>query len=250
MALSGTPGLLAQTLAIYLAAGFVKGALGFGTPLISVALLSLFVPADTALAYNALVILATNLQQIGQAGEMRAGLAAAWPLMAGMAIAVPVGALFAAGVSKPVLLAILGSFVLIFVVSSFLRPTLRVPGGAERRIGFGMGLASGLVGAFTSSPGPVFLMYVVALHLPREVYMATLGFIMILFGFVLTASYVGVGVLRWEHVPVGLAVTVAAVSGMWLGNRFGRKLPAAAFRKAVLIVLGFLGAMMIRRALA
>ena len=243
------PVLLAVILAIYLFAGFVKGAMGFGLPVVSVTLLPFLVPIETALALNALVIMTTNLQQIVQAGAMRDGLIAAWPMMLGMALMVPVGAHFTVGISTAALMTILGSFVLLFVVSSFVNPALRVPRGWERRIGFGMGLVSGFVGALTSSPGPIFVMYIVSLHLARPVYMAALGFIMTLFGFVVTGSYVWVGVVRWEHVPTGVLATVPAILGMWLGNALGRKLGVEAFRRVVLILLGFLAVLMIRRAL-
>lgn len=243
------PALLAVVLAIYLFAGFVKGAMGFGLPVVAVTVLPFLIPVETALALNAMVIMTTNIQQIGQAGAARDGFRAAWPMMLGMALMVPVGALFTAGISTAALMTILGSFVLLFVVSSFLNPALRVPLGWERRIGFAMGLVSGFVGALTSSPGPIFVMYVVSLHLARPVYMAALGFIMTLFGFVVTASYIGVGIVRWEHVPTGVLATVPAFLGMWLGNAAGRKLGVDAFRRIVLGMLGVLAVLMIRRAL-
>jgi uncharacterized protein len=247
--LADPPEFLAIILGVYLVAGFVKGALGFGLPVVSITLLPFLVPVETALALNALVIMTTNLQQIFQAGGTREAFGAAWPMMLGMALMVPVGALFTVGISTPVLMILLGSFVLLFVISSFVNPALRVPHGWERRIGFALGLVSGFVGALTSSPGPIFVMYVVSLHLARPVYMAALGFIMTLFGFVVTASYVWVGVVRWEHVAPGVLATVPAMLGMWLGNATGRRLGVAAFRKVVLVLLGCLAALMIERAL-
>jgi uncharacterized protein len=245
-----SPEFLAFILAIYFFAGFVKGALGFGLPVVAITLLPFFVPVETALALNALVIMTTNLQQIFQAGGTRDGFRAAWPMMLGMALMVPVGALFTVGIPASALMTILGSFVLLFVVASFLNPALQVPRGWERRIGFGMGLISGFVGALTSSPGPIFVMYVVSLHLVRPVFMAALGFIMSLFGVVVTASYIWVGVVRWEHVAPGVLATVPAVLGMWLGNASGKRLGVDAFRKVVLTLLGFLAVLMIERALS
>jgi uncharacterized membrane protein YfcA len=247
--LADPPEFLAIILGVYFAGGFVKGALGFGLPLITIAILPFLVPVETALAMNALVIMTTNLQQIFQGGGTREGLKAAWPMMLGMALMVPVGALFTAGISTAALMTILGSFVLLYVIASFVNPALRVPRGWERRTGFGMGLVSGFVGALTSSPGPIFVMYVVSLHLARPVFLTALGFIMSLFGFVVTASYIWVGVLQWEHVPPGVLATLPSVLGMWLGNVSGRRLGVATFRRIVLAILGLLAVLMIRRAL-
>ena len=244
------PGLIVLILATYLAAGVVKGAMGFGLPVVAITLLPFIIPVEMALALNALVILVTNLQQIRQAGESRAGLAAAWPMMLGMSLMVPVGALFTVGISAYALLTILGSFVLLFVISSFVNPALRIPAGWEQRTGFGMGLVSGFVGALTSAPGPIFVMYVVSLHLPRPVYMAALGFIMSLFGTVVAASYAAVGIVTWAHVPLGLFCILPAMAGMWLGNAWAKKLPLEVFRRIILILLGVLACLMMRRALA
>jgi uncharacterized membrane protein YfcA len=248
--LADPPEILALVLGVYLFAGFVKGALGFGLPVVAITVLPFLIPIETALALNALVIMTTNVQQIFQAGGAREGLRAAWPMMLGMALMVPVGALFTVGISTAALMTILGSFVLLFVVASFVNPALRVPRGWERRIGFGMGLASGFVGALTSSPGPIFVMYVVALHLARPVYLAALGCIMTLFGFVVTGSYIWVGVVRWEHVAPGVLAMVPSVLGMWLGNATGKRLGVETFRRIVLILLGVLAVLMIRRAVS
>jgi len=241
--------LLAAVATVYLLAGLVKGAMGFGLPVVAVTLLPFVVPVETALALNAIVIFATNIQQIRQAGEIRAGLTAAWPMMLGMALMVPVGAHFTVGIATATLMTILGVFVLLFVVSSFLNPSLRIPHGWERRTGFGMGLVSGFVGALTSAPGPIFVMYVHGLHLPRPVYMAALGFIMSLFGFVVGSSYIWVGVLGWEHLIPGLLGIPPAMLGMWLGDRWAARLPLETFRKIVLALLGLLACLIVRRAL-
>lgn len=249
MTLAFTPEIFALILAVYLLGGVIKGALGFGLPTVAITVLPFLVPAQEALALNALVILATNAQQIAQAGALRPGFAAAWPMMIGMAITVPLGAFFAAIISAKTLMAILGVFVLAFVVISYLRPTLRIPPGRARPIGFGMGLVAGFVGALTTSPGSIFVTYAVSLHLPRPVYMAALGCIMMPFGIVLVGSYVWVGILDWERLPGSLLVIVPGVLGVWLGNMLGRHIEVETFRRIVLALLALLAAMMVRRAL-
>lgn len=250
MELGVTLPVLAAIGAVYLAAGLVKGATGFGLPVIAVALLPFVVPVEMALALNAVVIFATNVQQIRQAGEIRAGLSAAWPMMAGMAIMVPLGAHFAEGIDEQTLMTILGAFILLFVVSNFANPSLRIPQGYAQRTGFGMGLLSGVVGGLTSAPGPIFVMYVVALHLARPVFMTALGFIMALFGLTVAGSYAWVGILRWEHAVPALLSIPPVLAGMWIGNLWAKRLPLETFRKIVLLLLGVLACLLIRRALA
>lgn len=244
------PGAILAIAAIYLVSGLVKGALGFGLPLVAAVLLSLFQPVEMALALNAVVILLTNLEQLRQAKAAGPGIRAAWPMMLGMAAMVPVGAYFTAAISPRALMAVLGVFAVAFVVSNFLRPSLRIPPGWEVRIGLGLGLLSGFVGALTSAPGAIFVAYVVALHLARPAYMAALGCIMASFGLVLTLSYASVGLLSWDHVLLGLICAVPGALGMWVGNAWGRRLPAQFFRQAVLALLGVLGLVVLYRGLA
>ena len=73
---------------------------------------------------------------------------------------------------------------------------------------------------------------------------------MSLFGLLVTASYIWVGVLRWEHVPPGMLAIIPSVLGMWLGNVSGRRLGVGTFRRIVLAILGLLAVLMIRRALS
>ena len=240
---------LLPILGVFFLAGLVKGAVGFGLPVVAVALLPFFVPVETALAINALVIVVTNLQQIRQGGAYREGLSAAWALILGMALMVPVGALFASDLEPDTLLLIVGAFILMFVVSNFIHPSLRTPEGWQNRTGFLTGLVSGVVGGLTSAPGPIFVAYVVSLHLPRPVFMTGLGFIMASFGTFAALSYAAVGVLRVEHLLPGAAAIPLAMLGMWAGDAWARRLAGDTFRKAILILLGLLGLMLIRRSL-
>lgn len=241
--------VLAGIMAVYLLAGVVKGATGFGLPVVAVALVPFFVPVDMALALNSVVIVLTNIQQIRQGGQYAQGFSAAWPVILGMTLMVPVAANFVAGMSKGTLMMTLGCFILLFVVSSFVNPSLRTPRGWERPVGFGMGLVSGIVGGLTSAPGPIFVAYVVSLHLSRPVFITALGFIMCLFGLVAALSFAGVGMLRPEHIGPALLSVPLAILGMWLGDRWARRLPVETFRKAVLALLGVLAILIIRRAL-
>ena len=235
-------------LAIYLLAGLVKGASGFGLPVVAVTLIPFVLPLGTALALNAIVILFTNIQQIRQGAGLRPGLAAAWPLMLGPTLTVPLGAAFAAGLDPATLSAVLGVFILCFVATSLANPRLRTPPRRAVPVGFSMGLASGVVGGLTSAPGPVFVAYVVSLHLPRPVYLSALGCIMSLFGATATASFAWAGLLRAEHLPLGLLAVLPALLGMRLGDAWASRLPVETFRRIVLAFLGGLAVVMILRA--
>lgn len=241
--------LLFPVLLIYLLAGLVKGALGFGLPLVAISLLPLVVPVETALALNAIVVVVTNLQQVVQGGKYRAGFTNAWPLVLGMIIAIPPAAFLAAGLDSNTLLLIVGAAVLAFIAASVINPTLALPERLHKPFGLAFGVIGGIVGAMTSAPAAVMAPYMLALHLPRSEYMTAFGMVLSSFGVIVGASYAAVSILDWSHFGPGLISIPVATLGMWVGDRWARKLANATFRRAVLVLLAALAVVLIRRAM-
>ncbi|MGD1925779.1 MAG: sulfite exporter TauE/SafE family protein [Paracoccaceae bacterium] len=240
---------LTPVLLTYMLAGLVKGAMGFGLPIVAIALLPMFVPVDTALALNAIVVIATNVNQIVQGGQYRDGLSVAWPLVLGMALAIPPTAILAAGLSADTLLLIVGVSVLIFIAISLVNPALSVPQVWRRPAGLGFGLLGGIVGALTSAPAAALAPYMIALHLPRPVYITALGYLLTGFGVIVALSYASVDILHASHVLPALASVPIAIAGMWIGDRWARRLANETFRRAVLALLAVLAIALIRRSL-
>lgn len=243
------PNTLIPVILIYLLAGLVKGAMGFGLPLVAIALLPLVIPVEVALSLNAIVIVITNLQQIVQGGRYREGIAAGWPIILGMAIAIPPVALVAAGLSAQTLLLIVGIAVLGFIAASLLNPALSIPQGWQQRAGFLFGLLGGCLGALTSAPAAIVAPYVLALHLPRPVYMTMLGMVLSSFGLFLGLAFAWVSIFKLSYFGPGLISVPIAILGMWIGDRWARKLASQTFRRAVLALLAVIAIVLIRRGL-
>ena len=202
-----------------------------------------------SLMLNAIVIVLTNIQQIIQGGRYREGLDAGWPVILGMAIAIPPVALIAAGLSSDTLLLIVGVSVLGFIAASLANPALSVPAHLRKRIGFVFGLLGGCLGALTSAPAAITAPYVLALHLPRPVYMTMLGMILSSFGLFLGLALAWVSIFKISYFGPGLISVPIAVLGMWIGDRWAKRLANETFRKAVLVLLCIMALVLIRRAL-
>ncbi|MEM8989379.1 MAG: sulfite exporter TauE/SafE family protein [Pseudomonadota bacterium] len=244
------PAALLAVFAVYFVAGAVKGVLGFALPLVSVALLPFLVPVETALALNGVVLFFTNLVQIRAAGDSAAAAGRAWPVVAGMIPAVPVGTLLVTSIAPATLSILLGAFILIFAALSLTKPNLRTPETRRVPIGLATGGVSGVVGALTSAPGPIFVGYVVSLSLPRALYMGTLGCIMASFGLILSLSFWSAGAVGRTELLLGLLSVAPASLGFLAGNRIGDRIPAESFRRLVLAALALLACLMIQRGLA
>lgn len=235
------PALAATIAAIFVFGGVVKGATGFGLPLITISLTPLVAPLDLALALNTLVVPITNIAQFWAAGGHGAALRLCWPLIIGLCLTTFAAAHALSGLAPSQLSAAMGALLIGFAVLSFAAPRLRIPAGAARPAAFGAGLAGGVVGAVITAPGPIFAVLFVGLGLDRRAMVAAMGLSMIAVGLVVSSAFAAVGVLDAGRAMMSAAAAIPAFAGMWLGDRLGRRLSVEAFRRMVLIMLFGLG---------
>lgn len=244
---------IAAIAAVFVFGGMVKGALGFGLPLVTIAVLPFLVPVEVALALNSVVLVGVNAVQAAQFWQGAVILRLAAPVAAGIAVATPLATVAAVGLPRPVVVAALGVFITVFALRGLL-PSRRTAVTETRRPapwrGVLAGLAGGVVGALTSAPGPVFVMHYTALRLERAAFMAVLGLVMGGVGIFLAASLAVAGVLTAERFVLSLGILPAAFLGFWLGGQIGRRFSIEGFRRAVLCLLLCLGAAMIWRSLS
>jgi uncharacterized protein len=227
--------------AIFIIGGIVKGALGFGLPLVTMAILPLVMPVEVALAINALATPFNNFAQFVGARRVRETIYRFRHVLVGIAVGVPLGALFVSIVNDQVLLIALGSFVLIFTTFTIASPAVTIPARSEHKVGGITGLVAGVIGALTTANGPVFVMYLVGLRVDRTLFVSALGLFFIVTGVTLTGSFLAVGLLTLPVLILSAICIPASHVGMKLGNWLAAKVPAERFRNVVLVTLAALG---------
>jgi uncharacterized membrane protein YfcA len=239
-------GLSEGTLAIvalaFFAGAFIKGALGFGMPLLTMAVIPLVAPVGVALALNAVLAFALNVAQTAEAGLARAALRRFWPVVAMLGPGVAVGAALVSVVDEATMRLLLGATVLGFVALSATGAALSIPPERERLAGLATGAIAGLVGGLTTANGPILLMYLVGLNLERPMFRAALGLLFLATALFAGIGFAAVGVLDGPRALLALICLAPAAAGTWAGMRLGRRLPQKAFRAAVMTGLGVIGA--------
>ncbi|WP_224407180.1 sulfite exporter TauE/SafE family protein [Afifella sp. IM 167] len=241
---------IAGLLLIYFLGGLVKGGSGFGLPLITISVLPLIVPIDVALAVNAVVMPIVNIFQYSASGMARETFRRFWPVVAGLVLGVPVGALFVHAIAPETLTISLGAFVMAFALLTALSPRIQVPPRFERQAGGVTGVLAGIVGALTTANGPVFVIYLVGVGVERRAMVATLGLFFLVAGILVAGSFWTIGILDARRVLIAAICIGPILAGMWVGNAIGERLPQAVFRRIVLLLLFLLGAnMLVRTAL-
>ena len=226
----------------------VQGALGFGLPLTTMSLLSMFIDVPTAAALNSLPMVAGFLFQATRGGQMPRMIRRFWQVFIALAAGTWFGAMLISVLDPRWLLGILGVIVLLFCFISFFHPTLRLSPRMERPVGAAVGFASGVTGGVSTVHGPPLILYVVALRLEREDFVAALGTFFFLGSIFMAIAFVEQGVLTRENAPWSLVCVIPVLACMWLGKRLGRLIDRDRFRRIVLFALLVLGLNLLRSA--
>jgi hypothetical protein len=237
-------------LALGLAAGVVKGLVGFGMPLILMTGLTLVMPPPLALAGLILPTLATNgVQALGggwaavRATILRFRLfllvgAGALALSGGLVLRLEAGLLFLL-TGLPVT-----AFALMLLCGWQPRPPR-----ATRPWEAGLGAISGFLGGFSGIWGPPTVIWLTALGLEKTDHIRAQGVIYGLGALALALVHLVTGVLNAATLVLSAALTVPALAGLWLGQTLLNRVSQAGFRRAVLVVLLVAGLNLIRRGL-
>lgn len=233
----------------FLIGGIIKGAMGFGLPLVTISILPNFLPIELALAINAATMVFTNLAQFVQAGFVMQTFTRFWPMIIGISVGALGGAFLVSSADEVALGLALGLLVMAFAVLTVYVPRFHIPSTWERPVGWGVGTLAGIVGGLITANGPLFVMYLVGLNLTRELFLATLALLFMATGILVVGSYWTLGILDSTRFAIAVACLLPALIGMKLGDVLSSRLSAEAFRKIVLVGLFVLGANMARRAL-
>jgi uncharacterized membrane protein YfcA len=156
---------------IVFAAGFIQGLSGFGSALIAVPLLSLFLPMRFVVPFILLIGLSINFMLLRESkGHIQ--VSKSLVLFAGSLPGIPLGVITLAACPEWVLQLILGGLLLFVSLSSISRHNFQLAPG----FGWAVfsGLISGWLGGSLGTSGPPAIIYLSSQPWPKEMIKATL----------------------------------------------------------------------------
>ena len=217
----------------------VRGGTGFGGGAIAVPMLALVFPLQVTVP---VVTVLNMLSSIGHgiADWRHIVWRAIWRVMPGSLIGVLVG-LYMLGLFDPKPLGrALGAFVMLYALYVLLLAgrQVNVPKRWLPMVTVLTSTSAGFVGAvFGGAAGPLYVIYLNALHLGRDAFRVTITSIMLCQGVTRLIGYAVMG-LYDRHVLLLLAAALPMMLiGSWLGARLIRRFDPAWFNRAVGIVL-------------
>lgn len=232
---------LVLTLSVFLLAGLVKGTVGLGLPLVSVALLTPLLGLGEA---KALILIPAVMTNVVQAFQGPAVLVLARRL-AGLLVPVAfVGAIagcLLAGSANVGLEAALGLALLVYVALALTPFDLRVPPRHERFWAPAAGVATGIVVGATGVLSIPSVVYLRAIGLQRDTLVQAMGLAFAVGTLALAAGLASAGALAAGDLGRSAAGLLPALAGMFAGARLRRHIPARTFQRLLLAALAAIG---------
>lgn len=247
------PTLLAATVAVMALGGFVKGIVGFALPMVGLAGLGLFLPAQDAIGILLLPAAMSNFWQTFRDGWATAvGTARRyWQINLTMAATLAITAQIVPRISSQVLFMILGVTVSVGALVQLLgwRPSTGADVKGRSSIESGLGIAAGVLGGITGVWGPIILNWLIVLDTAKREQLRMLGLNFLIGWWVLVFAHLGSGVLNARTLPISAAMLAPVMMAMWLGTQVQDRVDQRLFRTLTLAVLCVAGLNLLRKGL-
>jgi uncharacterized membrane protein YfcA len=233
--------LIAYAMAVYLIAGTVKGVIGFGMPIVSLAMLAAVIGLTESIVLMLVPALVTNIWQGITGGRFVVLVRRLWLLLALACVSIWLSTAILVSVDGGGLTAVLGSLLIVYAAFSLVVRQIPAPGRHEiwlsPLIGVVAGVAIGLTGVFVM-PGTVYLQ---SLRLSKNELVQSLGISFVVTTLALGLSLSGRGALPVDLVMISGAAVVPTMLGMILGKKYRDQLPEDLFRRYFFIALLIVG---------
>ena len=249
-ALSFSPAVWLFCIAVFTAAGVVKGVVGLGLPTLAMALLALRLLPAQAAALLILPSLVTNVWQMLPLRTLPPLVRQLWPMQVGVVLGTLAGAWWLGAPAGAWAEAALGVALLVYGAWGLWgRQLPRTSEAVQRVAGPVVGAATGLVTALTGVFVVPAVPYLQSLGLARDDLVQAMGL-----AFTVSTLALAGGLALNQQYPAAAAtgsalLVLPALIGMKLGERLRQRLSPARFRLCFMGALMVLGAWMLWRAL-
>jgi uncharacterized membrane protein YfcA len=214
-------------------AAMVKGAIGFGFPLVGIPILSAIIGPRAAVPMIAVPTLLSNFMMVSRGSGSRAS-AHLLLALGGLAVGTLAGAAVIKALDPRSLSVLVGVVALAYVIATALRLTALVPEGAGRRAAPVVGLAAGLLGGATGIFAPLLASYLHLLHMAKRDFVFWITIMFFVSNIVQIASYAHLGLYGGQVLLLALIGCVPMAIGTWSGMALQERMDPEVFGRIVL----------------
>lgn len=244
------PHLVAMVLGTFLLAGFIKGVIGMGLPVVVLGLLGSTLGVREALTIMVIPAISTNAFQALAGPALVPLLRRLWSFLAAAVIGIWFGVGILAGARSETMTMLLGITLCTYVAVTMLRAQLPPPGRREPWMSPLMGGLGGIMFGMTGIMIVPSILYLQTLDMTRHVFVQALGITFVTITLTLGISLTGRSLMTQDLALMSLAAMVPTGLGLMFGRRFRHQISEERFRRIFLVALLVIGVQMLLRSLA
>jgi hypothetical protein len=230
--------------------GFIKGALGVGTPLLTVPMMAQVLPPQMAIAIMAIPVVVANIWQFARAERSSAVIARFWPTFVAILVGTWIGVKILATIDEKTLMALVGVAVIGFALLQGSKFRLHLPDHLVRPAGIFFGGASGLIGGISSFFGPMLITYLISIRgLSKHQFVSSISFLYVSAVVPWTLTLYFFGILDERLLFYSTLATLPVTFGLLLGERIRHLISEARFRYLIIGILIVSGLSMLWRSM-
>lgn len=231
----------------FVLAGFVKGVLGFGFPIIALVVLTLTTGLLDALALIVIPTLVTNVWQAVAGPHLREIFDRMWLYFLVAMIGVFFASQYLTVVNIDLLTAFLGMILFIFALSRIFDVHITVPEDRETVLSLVLGSINGVITGLTGTFMVPSILYMQALGFGKDMLVQAMGVFFALSTLMLTISLGSNGLISANEAALSAVALVPSFAGMYAGRWTRQQIDEAQFQKIFLYAVLALGAYLVWR---
>tara|TARA_B110000003_G_scaffold17113_1_gene16860 strand:+ start:431 stop:1174 length:744 start_codon:yes stop_codon:yes gene_type:complete len=225
--------------------GFTKGVISWGFPVISLPILSIVLPPTSAIFILFFPIIFANIREIRFSNFNN--YKKLMPYGSGTFIGILLGAYIFHNTKSEIISIAIGFTIIGFALVNFYGFKIKESLILNKIFSMFYGLFSGVIGGMTTVLGPLMIMYLVSLDLPKKVFAENVSFLVFA---TLIPLYIMFFLFQKVVINDFLVTTLALIPSIlmqYLGLKIRDKIPQTIFKNMTLIFLSVVGILVINK---
>ena len=215
----------------FVLAGFVKGVLGFGFPIIALVVLTLAIGLLDALALIVVPTLVTNVWQAVAGPHLREVLDRMWLYFLVAMVGVLIASQYLSVVNVDLLTAFLGTILFIFALSRIFNVHITVPENRETALSLVLGSVNGVITGLTGTFMVPSILYMQALGFGKDMLVQAMGAFFALSTLMLTISLGSNGLISGNEATLSAVALIPSFAGIFAGRWTRQQITKSSFKK-------------------
>lgn len=233
----------------FFSGGLIKGVVGMGLPLTSVALMTQVIDLRIAVPLLVIPILATNFFQAIRGGNARLLISQYWPLIVPACVFTFAGVYILMNVDTALIIMTLGTVITVYALVNIFAFHVTVSQKHKVWLSPVTGTAAGLMAGMTGVIAIPTMIYFQALGLKKDLFVQALGITFFIAGIFLLLALWQRQILNLDNLPISALAMLPAMAGMYIGEKIRRFISEERFRIGVFLFLALAGLNLVRKAL-